>query len=258
MAKKKRILVLSDMHCGHKVGFTPPRYDFETEFNKNLYQHRRMIWDWTHKEVKKRGPYDAMIFNGDAIDGRGEKSGGTELLSTDRLVQCKMAEEAIKSFKVKKIYMSYGTGYHTGQLEDFEDIIAREVGAVKIGGEDNLEVNGCVINYRHHIGRSSIPHGRHTQAAKERMWNIMWAMRGEYPLANIILRSHVHYHTYCGGPGWASIVTPALQNYGGKYGTRIMTGEVDIGFVVLEIKGKEDFSWEAPILRMPYQEPLSL
>jgi len=255
---KKRILVLSDSHCGHKVGFTPPRYDYETEYNKKLFEHRRMIWDWVHDEAKKRGPYHAMIFNGDAIDGRGEKSGGTELLTTDRLVQCNMAVEAIRSFKVKKIYMSYGTNYHVGSLQDFEDIIAKEVGAEKIGGEDNLEVNGCVINYRHHIGRSSIPHGRHTQAAKERLWNVMWAMRGEYPLANIIIRSHVHYHTYCGGPGWVSIITPALQNYGSKYGGRIMSGSVDIGFVVLEIKGKDDFSWDVPILRMPYQEPLSL
>jgi len=259
MAKiPKRGLVISDLHCGHKIGFTPPRYDYETEYNMNLFQTRRMIWDWTHKEAKKRGPYDFMIVNGDCIDGRGEKSGSTELLTVDRLVQCNMAAEAIRSFKVPKIFMSYGTGYHTGTLEDLEDIIADKIGAAKIGGEDNLDVNGCIINYRHHISRSSIPHGRHTAVAKERLWNVMWAMRSEYPQAQIILRSHVHYHSYAGGPGWVAMVTPALQNYGSKYGSRIVTGEVDIGFVVLEIKSKEDFSWDVPILRMPMHEPLSL
>ena len=259
MAKKpKRGLIISDLHSGHKIGFTPPRYDFETEFNTGLYEIRRQIWTWTHKEAKKRGPYDFMIVNGDCIDGRGEKSGGTELLTTDRLVQCNMAAEAILSFKVKDIFMSYGTAYHTGEFEDLEDIIAEKVKARKIGGEDNLDVNGCVINYRHHIGRSSIPHGRHTAVAKERMWNQMWAMRNEYPLAQIIIRSHVHYHSYAGGPGWVAMITPALQNYGSKYGGRIVSGTVDIGIVVLDITSKDDFSWEAPILRMPMHEPMSL
>jgi hypothetical protein len=258
MAKEKNLLIIADLHDGHKVGFTPPRFDFKTEFNEKLYNHRRMIYKWVHKEAKKRGPYDAMIINADCIDGRGEKSGGTELLTTDRLVQCKMAAEAINSFNVPKKFMTYGTPYHTGKLEDFEDIVADLVGAEKIGGEDNLEVNGCVINYKHNIGRSSIPHGRHTAIAREHLWNIMWAERGEYPLAQIIIRSHVHYYGGAFGAGWVALTTPALQSYGSKFGTRQVQGTVDIGFVVLRIKNKEEFSWEAPILRMPYQKPLSL
>ena len=256
--KSKRGLVISDLHCGHESGFTPPRYDYKTEFTIERYKVRRLIWKWLHREVKKRGPYDFMIVNGDCIDGRGEKSGGTELLTTDRLTQTKMAIEAINSFNVPKIYMSYGTGYHTGTLEDLEDIVAHEVGAQKIGGEDNLEVNGCIINYRHHISRSSIPHGRYTAIAREKLWNIMWAERGEYPNAPIIIRSHVHYYGGAFGAGWVAMTTPALQNYGGKYGSRIMSGTVDIGFVVLNIDSRSTFSWEAPILRMPLHEPLSL
>ena len=259
MAKKpKRGLVVSDFHCGHKVGFTPPKYDFEMERNKNLYKMRRTIWDWTYKQSKKYGPYDFMIVNGDCIDGKGARSGGTELLEVDRNVQCQMAIDSIKKFDVPRVFLSYGTPYHVGVEEDYEDIIAQRVGAEKIGGEDNLDVNGCIINYRHFISRSSIPHGRHTAIAREKLWNSLWAMRGEYPLANIILRSHVHYHVYSGGPGWVAIVTPALQNYGSKYGSRIVTGEVDIGFITLEITSKEDFQWQAHILRLPLHEPLSL
>lgn len=524
--KSKRGLVIADLHCGHISGFTPPGFDYRSEKDTEIYKVRRLIYKWTLREAKKRGPYDFMIVDGDCIDGRGEKSGGTELLVTDRLRQCKMAAEAIMAFNVPKIYMTYGcltpghriltadlrwvpvenlrkgdeiigfdeepegntrrrfystkviankplkkfvyrlnlsdgttieasedhpflssrgysyswstvkemyrwmyfedgtrkdhnpikfprmiplwekdtsyasgylagffdgegslnqskkesrngrpeyifalhgyqnknamlimaltylqslgfeysvtpkknniankvvkiiggrwevmrllgtirpmrllgrfnpnligtiknpcdkditietierlgiqevcgmstecgtyvsegflshnTAYHTGQLEDFEDIIADLVGAQKIGGEDNLDVNGCIINYRHHIGRSSIPHGRHTSIAKEHLWNQLWAQRGEYPLANIIIRSHVHYHAYAGGPGWVAMTTPALQNYGGKYGSRIMSGTVDIGFIVLQIDNRSTWAWEASILRMPLHEPLSL
>lgn len=256
--KSKRGLVIADLHCGHISGFTPPSFDYMSEKDTEIYKVRRLIYKWTLREAKKRGPYDFMIVDGDCIDGRGEKSGGTELLVTDRLRQCKMAAKAIVAFNVPKIYMTYGTAYHTGQLEDFEDIIADLVGAQKIGGEDNLDVNGCIINYRHHIGRSSIPHGRHTSIAKEYLWNQLWAQRGEYPLANIIIRSHVHYHAYAGGPGWVAMTTPALQNYGGKYGSRIMSGTVDIGFIVLQIDNRSTWAWEASILRMPLHEPLSL
>ena len=264
--RSKRGLVISDLHSGHISGFTPPSFDYKSEKDTEIYKVRRLIYRWTMREAKKRGPYDFMIVNGDMIDGRGEKSGGTELLATDRVRQCKMAAEAIMSFNVPKIYFAYGTGYHTGAKEDFEDVIVEIINGrkdfngkvVKIGGEDNLDVNGCIINYRHYIGRSSIPHGRHTAVAKERLWNQLWAHRGEYPMAQIIIRSHVHYHAYAGGPGWVAMTTPALQNYGGKYGSRIMSGTVDIGFVVLNIDNRSTWSWEAPILRMPLHEPLSL
>ena len=76
MVKPKRGLVISDLHSGHKIVFTHPKHDHETETNKKLFAHRRLIWDWTIKEAEKRGPYDFMIVNGDCIDGRGDKSGG--------------------------------------------------------------------------------------------------------------------------------------------------------------------------------------
>ena len=258
MAKSKRGLVISDLHSGHFLGLMPSRYDFETQFNQELFKLRQYSRRWVYRTAKKYGPYDFMIMNGDCIDGRGEKSGGTELFTTDRLVQCKMAIDVINKFDVPKVFMSYGTGYHAGLLEDYENIIADGVGAKKIGGEDNLSVNGCIINYRHHIGRSAIPHGRHTAIARERLWNLIWAERDEYPKANIILRSHVHYHVGDFGPGWLAMITPGLQLYGGKYGSRLVSGDIHFGITILDIKSKDDFSWHVPILKMPKQEPALL
>jgi len=219
---------------------------------------RRGIWGWFDKTVHSLGNIHAVIVNGDAIDGRGEKSGGTELLAADRNEQVEMAAAAIMHIPCKTRMLAYGTPYHAGQLEDWEDAVAAQVHAEKIGGEDTVDVDGVLINYRHHIGRSGIPHGRHTAVAKEALWNALWNERGEYPRAHIILRSHVHYVSYAGGADWVGITTPALQGYGGKYGTRIMSGTVDIGMIVIDVIGKGEFVWKPLIFRLPMHKPISL
>ena len=251
---RKRVLVISDEHTGHNLGLTHPSDDFDD--GTTHYLVRRTIWEWYAPLVKRLKP-NIVIVNGDCIDGDGKKSGGTEQLTTDRIKQCKMAVKTLKVIPGKpKFFMSYGTGYHTGNDEDFENIIADKIGAEKIGAEDTIDVNGLLINYRHHIGRSGIPHGRHTAVAKERLWNLMWAERGEYPKADVFIRSHVHYHAFCGGPGWLAMTTAGLQGYGSKYGARVVTGTVDVGMTHFDIWSREKWEWKSHILRFPAEEPL--
>lgn len=263
MAKPKRLLVIADMHCGHEVGLMPPAWDSvrERDKRKNCYVMRRTMWDWYKGRVSALKP-DIIIVNGDAIDGRGEKSGGLEQMYPDRQDQVEMAIDCILEAKTRKtkVLMSYGTNYHTGDYEDFENNIANDdrINAVKIGGEDTADINGLLVNYRHHIGSSSIPHGRHTAIAKERLWNLLWAEHDEYPRADAVIRSHVHYHAGAFGPAWVGMTTPALQGYGTRYGSRRMSGVVHIGIVVFDIYGKDDFSWHVPILRLPRHEALSV
>lgn len=260
MPRPKRGLVIADLHCGHWVGLTPKSWD-SPKLKRNYPQHykmRRQIWDWYKKNTSEK--WDFVILNGDAIEGKGEKSGSTELIETDRLQQVEMAKACLQTLRYDKLFISYGTSYHTGAKEDFEDKLAKDetLKCEKIGGEDNLNVNGIIINYRHHVGRSTIPHGRHTSLARERLWNLLWAERGEYPKATFVIRSHVHYYNFCGGGGWTAITTPALCGYGSKYGGRRVTGAVDIGVVILDIIDKDNYKWNVPILRMPYQKPLSV
>ncbi len=253
---RKRVLVISDQQTGHDLGLTHPSDDFDD--GTTHYLVRRAIWEWYEPLVKRLKPY-IVIQNGDAIDGKGKRSGGTEQLTTDMIKQCKMSVRTLKVIPGKpRFFMSYGTGYHTGDAEDFEDVIAnsKDINVIKIGAEDTIDVNGLLINYRHHVGSSTVPYGRHTQVAKEKLVNSLWATRGEYPLADVIIRSHVHYHNFCGGPGWLAMTTPALQGYGSKYGARRCTGVVDVGMVHFDIWSKEKWEWKAHILRFPAEAPL--
>lgn len=246
----KRVVIISDLHCGHKVGLTPPEFDARYPKENREYalmRQRRGMWNFYKDEIEKLKPIDALIVNGDSIDGKGKRSGGTEHITVDRNQQVEMAATAILVAESPVVLMSYGTPYHTGADEDWEDAVARDIDAEKIGGHDYLDVNGLMMGYRHHVGSSSIPHGRYTQLAKQRMWDVFWAEYKEYPKSDVIIRSHVHYYAFCGGFGWTGFITPALQGYGSKFGTRKCNGTVDFGFIHLDVKSREEWGWKEHI-----------
>ncbi len=205
----KRMLVISDLHCGHVAGLTPPRWQIKPKQEKDVGHTKREkfaglqkeSWDWYVRAVSRHGPYDVVVCNGDAIDGSASRSGGTELLTTDRQEQCDMARYAIRKAAGGpkcKIFMTYGTAYHTGQEEDWEALIATDLNAAKIGSHEWIDCGGVVFDFKHHIGGSSIPHGRHTAVARDALWSDLWAARGKAPKSDVLIRSHVHYHQYCG------------------------------------------------------------
>jgi len=141
-------------------------------------------------------------------------------------------------------WMTYGTAYHTGDVEDWENYVARDLDA-KIGSHEWFDIYGVVFDFKHKVGSSSIPHGRGTAIAKEKLWNQMWALRDEQPNADVIVRSHVHYSFMVGEPGnWLGLTTPALQAAGTKYGGRQCSNTVDLGVVVFDVYPDGRYEWE--------------
>lgn len=256
-----RVLAWGDMHCGHKIGLTHP--DFNPVYRKRdgkdyeLSQKRAQLWKLVTGQVEDLKPIDILIDVGDVIDGKGEKSGGTELITADRNEQVKIAIANMEMVKASEVYMCYGSAYHTGIGEDYEDLVASGIKAVKIGGHDYLEVRGphrsepgVVFDYRHFVSRSIIPHGRGTPLARAWLNGLLWAEHGEYPKGDIFLRGHVHYLHIVGGYGWRAIALPALQAAGSKHGTRTSEGPVDFGFLVFDVYGKGEYTWKEYIWKL--------
>ena len=48
---KKRVLVLSDLHCGHMLGLTPP--DYQNHFR----EIQEVGWNFYSSEIKELGSY---------------------------------------------------------------------------------------------------------------------------------------------------------------------------------------------------------
>lgn len=258
----KRVLILSDLHCGHRCGLTPPgwQYDKASEASRQKWHAIQADhWKWYTTEIDKAKPFGVIVVNGDAIDGKGERAGGVEALTTDRHEQVDIAAQCIKraAGKGTKIVIVRGTPYHTGTEEDFEDVLGGEVGATKVGNHEWVEVEGVIFDCKHMVGSSTIPHGRHTAIARDRLWNLLWAERGEAPRGDVIVRSHVHYHVYSGGPGWLALTTPALQALGSRYGARACSGLVDFGFLTFDVDRK-DFDMSTHIARLESAQPKKL
>ena len=254
--KKKRILAIADTHCGSLAGLTPPAWQFKENKGSNTKHNKwakiqKELWNNYLSILEKWQPFDIGLSLGDMVEGKGKRSGGTELISSDMEEQSDMAvavhntarQHASKDFKWIGVY---GTAYHTApDGEDWENIVASRAGFEKIGSHEWIDVNGVIIDMKHHIGGSTIPHGRHTAVAKDMLWNMLWADKGYAPKANILLRAHVHYHQYCGGSDWVAMTLPALQGMGGKYGSRRCSGLVDWGAVIIDVYEDGSVDWHS-------------
>lgn len=254
----KRIVAIGDQHCGHKVGLTPPQFWLMNESNV-AYKPQRELWDFYAETMNSLKPIHTIISNGDHIDGRGERSGGRELLTTDRLEQAEMAAITLNYAEAENYILTFGTPYHTGQLEDMERVVFDKVdcpGVKEIHSHAFLNINGLIIDAKHKIGSSGVPHGRYTAVAREKLWNMVWHYRDEQqPAAGLLIRSHVHYcEEVCSPAGkWRAMTLGALQGYGSLYGKRECAGVVDITINVFDIEDDGRYTWTPIVAALPQQ-----
>lgn len=248
----KRVVVISDLHCGSRVGLTPPewQYDLDTKYGRL----QSIYWNFYAETIKSLQPIDVLVVNGDAIDGKADKDGGTGQSTVDRVVQRKMAYRCIRLCAPRKLLMTFGTKYHVAGNggEDWEEMILDEcrdtldLEWAKIGDNEDLSVNGLLMNFKHKCGSSTIPHGVFTPIAKEKLWNMLWAETGQRKQARIVVRSHVHkvaLASAADGQGvWEAFTTPALQGLGSKYGGRECSGLVDFGLTEILVDGNGNFT----------------
>jgi hypothetical protein len=132
-------------------------------------------------------------------------------------------------------FLSHNTPYHTGVDEDWEDLVARNLGAT-ISGREFVEIEGLMFDLAHFVGGSSVPYSRATALLRDMVWNIIWARDGKQPDADYVIRGHVHHSLYHEEYGKVVEILPALQGYGSKFGVRKCRATVDIGFIHLDVE----------------------
>ena len=244
----KRILVVADMHSGSRVGLTPPSYQYQLNSDDNDYYKYAVIqdklWNWYKTKVEQvntEKQVDIVLGNADLIDGKGSRSGGTEQITTDRNKQAEIATECIRIVGASEGRLTYGTAYHTGTDEDMEQRVADSLGW-KIESHGKYDIEGVKIDMRHFVSSSIIPYGRYTSISREYLWRCIWEDRYQGSKPDILIRSHVHYFGFCGDADHICITTPALQGLGSKFGSRVCSGLVDFGFIVIDCHNGE-YTW---------------
>lgn len=249
----KRIVFTSDRHCGHVVGLTPPPWHSLNNDSDPYWQGIRvLLWNKYAEIIDRLKPIYCLVSVGDDIEGKGERSGSTELITTDRHEQGAMAAWSINYCEAEHVVMVYGTPSHTGTEEDFEGPVAKMVKNLdKIGSHEWIKIYGVTFDIKHKISGSSIPHGKGTPLARAWLWNLIWSSIKLQPKANIVIRGHVHDSYYVGKPNqWYSCVVPALQGLGTKFGGRQCEGTVDWGLTYFDVypDGSWSVHWETPVI----------
>ncbi len=235
-----RILLFGDSHCGSVVGLTPPAYQFKLLDNPTTAEHyKRNKWaklqkechDWYTDTLDLFRPIDRVFVPGDIVDGSGKRSGGTEQITTDRKVQASMAIEIIEQIGCRDLIFVYGTAYHTGDAEDFEVDVSQHFGA-KIGSHEWEEVNGVVFDIKHDQSATKNPGTSLFNAVVD---NREWAVLGEQPKADVLIRGHSHRYCVLALEDCLAISIPSLQAYGTKFGARKCSRKVQFGMMALDV-----------------------
>lgn len=238
----ERVLSIADLHSGSNVGLTPPAYQFPIIENPTTTDHRRRnkwarsqreCYDFYIKTLALLQPIDWLFVVGDLMDGSGHRSGGTEQITTDRKVQASMATEALEQVKPRKgTVLTFGTAYHGGEAEDFENDVAENLNA-KIGSHEWVDIRGVIFDLKHHQGNTVNPFT--SIYNNDLKGNREWASAGEQPKADVIIRAHTHRFGLARMADIVLISLPALQSYGSKFGARRCWRKVHFGMVALDV-----------------------
>lgn len=234
--KPRRLVPIADLHAGHRGGLTPPGWwwndnDRVPSWKRAWARVQRELWEEYLGIAEEIGAGQAVALVGDAIEGRGSKTAGTELITSSVLEQIEMACEAVRVLRPSRVVVFRGTRFHVSEDgDDAEDLIAQEFNC-EVLDHGCLDFDGKVFDVRHHNPRSGVPYGRGTPLAREWVNNVLLSARNEAPTADVVLRAHVHYWAYVGGPGWVAHSIPPLQAKGSKHGERVVGGTVDWGII---------------------------
>lgn len=244
----KKVLAIGDLHCGSMVGLTHPNWIFKKERNREVYNLQCEMWDKYCESLDEIGKVDVLLVNGDIIDGKGVKAGGTEQITVDMLEQTEMAIACIEQIKFKNAIFTYGTPYHTASKsgEDFDKIVAKHFNS-EIFDETNFEVDKVLFNARHKVGSSSSPYNRAQPVGRHRLWESLSSLRTKDEIPQIFLRSHVHYFSGCEEKDWRAFTLPALQASATKFGARECVGLTDWGMIVFLVENGQYAGYESYI-----------
>jgi hypothetical protein len=229
----RNLVVISDTHCGCRVGLhpaEPSRVDgggqyVPSDFQRKMWAYWQEFWlEWvptvTHGET-----FD-VVHNGDAIDGSHHHS--TTQISQNIEDQVRVAE-TVMAGPVAQCLKSGGTYYHirgteahVGQSGEYEERLARNLGA-KPNNQNQYArfdlwkrvADKCLVHLLHHIGTTASAAHESSAVNAELTASFVEAARWHREPPDYIVRSHRHRFIavdMAAAKGYAAaIVTPAWQ-----------------------------------------------
>lgn len=238
----RQVVVVSDTHCGCRLGLCPSeglRLDdggtyTPSKVQKAIWGYWREFWDEWVPNVTKGEPYD-VVMNGDALDG--VHHGSVTQVSHNMEDQLRLAQMCLEPVakKARRYYHIRGTEAHVGKSAQYEETLARSLGAVPDENGQHarwelwLRVGGRLVHLLHHVGTTGSAAYEATAVHKELTESFVEAGRWGVEPPQIIVRSHRHRYI-------------KDEVYGAKgYNIAVVTGAW---------QGKTPFTWKIPGARI--------
>lgn len=215
------ILVVSDLHVGSVYGLMPPTFRSTSGCSVSANPGQVYLWErWNEflSLVPKR--VDAVVFNGDLIDGAQPRQRGTELCFptlSDQVDACLDVIAPLLS-KSKKHIVVAGTEYHDGRAAEELESLAARIGAIEnptgFGRRTfeavDIDVGGVVINFSHGISVASGLY-RATPADREGVWSALAGKDGKALRADVVVRAHAHIFVHVEHASKHIVINPCWQ-----------------------------------------------
>lgn len=241
----KKILCISDLHCGSLSGLMPK--DFHDDANNEKFVMNEVqlyLFDNWYRMCKEVGHVDYCFVVGDLVDGAnyGEKGKGQS--TTDIYTQAKMAVTLLKMIDTTNFIIVDGSGYHVGQ-EISGDMVVSDMLQADFGNPDiDFQCESVKFHIRHHESWSRDPGGRHTSARKEANVSVL-----QNEEVDVFIRGHTHSFNFNGDKRNITVILPCWKGPD-KFQRKKYMEIPDNGYVLFNVNGV-NYDWEQTIFNVP-------
>lgn len=231
---RDEILLISDMHVMSYWGLIHPEHvaqDIRT--GPTVYgMNKPQTFSWEHwnKMIRDTKYVDAILINGDIIDGVNRHNVGA-VCNSDPMEQCKMSATLIKMLPEDvPLYITKGTRYHCG-----DEFVSEQVVAEMTGGSYATEgiIEECGIRiFANHFA----PHAQYKAGMLERKINQVAAAEKYSGKIDVIVRSHNHAFSSVITTDHVAVMTPGWQHKTPYAEEKDLITPSDVGYVKLLIE----------------------
>jgi DNA polymerase II small subunit/DNA polymerase delta subunit B len=246
--KDRSIVVISDMHVGSVFGLMPEGYrnmnkkTGESSYvslsdsQKTLYDH----WLSMCQNAQRVKP-EAIIINGDVIDGTHRKNEGRNVILTSPKDQIDASVELLSKLpKSIPKFFTQGTSYHVDGVQPAEEYIADEFNA-EFGPDLLVEKAGLRCHCAHWTNSSSSSWQYWTTPiARDSMLLSLNKAEDKYGPVDLAIRSHRHTYTYVDFTSSGGVITPCWQMRTEFAALKNIITPPEVGYLVIHNMGTSD------------------
>ena len=253
------LIVISDTHCGCRLGLCPPEVQLDdaaiyghTPLQADIWKRWEEFWGEWVPMVTRGEPY-IVVMNGDALDGVHHRA--ITQVSQNLTDQSRIAKAILRPVVEAcegRYYHIRGTEAHVGASGQDEERLAEELGAIQdregryARWELWLEIGVGLVHVTHHIGTAGSLAYETTAVHKELEQSFVEAARWGERHPDVIVRSHRHrnvetriqtahgFATACTTAGWQGKTPFVYKIPGGRQsqpqigGTLVRSGDEDV------------------------------